>query len=96
MFCYTLFNIYQLNLTVINYQNSYPSSQKSYLIVKIVIIPTLLSDYQIPRKIKTYSNFPKTKNKDLYQFSKTKNKHLQPFFETKNKHLQSGIRCCRG
>jgi len=42
MFCYTLFNIYQLNLTVKLYQNSYPEYQKSYPTVTIVIIATLL------------------------------------------------------
>ena len=83
MFCYTLFNIYQLNLTVTNYQISYPSSQKSYPIVKIVIIPTLLSDYQFPPKISTYSiflnskittydNFPNLKIRTYKHFPKPK------------------------
>jgi len=57
IFYYTLFNIYQLNLTVTNYQNSYPSYQKSYPTVTTVIIPTLLSDYHFPRKIRTYSRY---------------------------------------
>ncbi len=61
IFCYTLFNIYQLNLTVTDYQNTYPEYRKSYPTVKIVIIPTLLSDHHFPREISTYINFPKPK-----------------------------------
>ncbi len=61
MFCYTFFNIYQLNLTVTNYQIYYPNYQKSYPTVTTVIIPTLLSDYRFPRKISTYVNFPNSK-----------------------------------
>ena len=68
MFCYTFFNIYQLNLTVTNYQNYYPSYQKSYPTVTTVIIPTLLSDYHFPRKISTYINFAKCKIRTYEKF----------------------------
>ena len=61
IFCYTLFNIYQLNLTVTKYQISYPSSQKSYPTVTTVIIPTILSDHHFPRKLSTYVNFSNPK-----------------------------------
>ena len=72
MFRYTLFNIYQLNLTVTNYQKSYPSYQKSYPIVTIVIIATLLSDYHFPRKLKTYINFLKSKISTYSNFQNPK------------------------
>jgi hypothetical protein len=73
MFCYTFFNIYQLNLTVTNYQISYPSYQKSYPNVIIVITATLLWDYAFQRKISTYINFPSRKITTYSHFLKRKN-----------------------
>ncbi len=65
IFCYTLFNIYQLNLTVKLYQIC-PQILPNYPILM------QLSDYtsryhviSLPRKIKTYIHFPQTQNKDL-------------------------------
>ena len=89
IFYYTLFNIYQLNLTVTNYQNSYPSYQKSYPTVKIVIIPTLLSDYHFPRKISTYINFPSPKIKTYDNFPQTQIRTYSRFSKTKNNDVQA-------
>ena len=72
IFCYTFFNIYQLNLTVKLYQISYPPYQKSYPTVTIVIIPTLLSDHHFPRKIRTYVNFQESKITTYDNFLKLK------------------------
>jgi len=89
IFYYTLFNIYHLNLTIKPYQISYPSYQKSYPTVTIVIIPTLLSDYHFPPKIKTYSNFPSPKIKTYDNFPKTKIRTYSRFSNTKNKDFQA-------
>jgi hypothetical protein len=83
IFCYTLFDIYQLNLTVTNYQITYPSYQKSYSTVTIVIIPTLLSDYHFQSKIKTYINFTKLKITTYDNITKPKIKTYDKFSNRK-------------
>jgi len=89
IFYYTFFNIYQLNLIVKLCQNSYPSPQKYYPTVKIAIIHTLLSDHLLPRKIKTYSNFPNPKIKTYDNFPKQKISTYNRLSKTKNKDLQA-------